>query len=222
MDIIIQGLKFTHKSIQFMGGEHSGHHGHAGRPGSVGGSAPSGSVPSASPGTLASWYKPPKLNEGLVDSLGSMDIGDASYAAEQLGYDVEWNAYNKDVQRWNMQADRDAKYEIEGWLQTHPEVRALSLYSDWSASYTKDAIAGKEYPGFKDWLDTPQILYRSGGRSEVFMSFARSKRVAMDATNTNEAWWISASPRQWFASAGTGAGEVWLASDAVETLGENY
>ncbi len=29
--------------ITFMGGEHSGHHGHAGRPGSVGGSAPKGS-----------------------------------------------------------------------------------------------------------------------------------------------------------------------------------
>ena len=38
----IRGLRFTHKSIRLMGGEHSGHHGHAGRPGSVGGSAPGG------------------------------------------------------------------------------------------------------------------------------------------------------------------------------------
>ena len=35
----IKGLKFTHKSIRLMGGLGSGHHGHAGRPGSVGGSA---------------------------------------------------------------------------------------------------------------------------------------------------------------------------------------
>lgn len=35
----VRGLKFTHKSIRLMGGEGSGHHGHTGRPGSVGGSA---------------------------------------------------------------------------------------------------------------------------------------------------------------------------------------
>ena len=38
----IAGLRFTHKSIRLMGGEHSGNWGHAGRPGSVGGSAPGG------------------------------------------------------------------------------------------------------------------------------------------------------------------------------------
>ena len=38
----IRGLKYTHKSIRLMGGEGSGFHGHSGRPGSVGGSAPSG------------------------------------------------------------------------------------------------------------------------------------------------------------------------------------
>ena len=42
----IRGLKFTHKSIKLMGGEGSGHHGHTGRPGSVGGSAPKGRFPS--------------------------------------------------------------------------------------------------------------------------------------------------------------------------------
>ena len=42
----IKGLKFTHKSIRLMGGPGSGYHGHAGRPGSIGGSAPSGSSPS--------------------------------------------------------------------------------------------------------------------------------------------------------------------------------
>ena len=41
MNIFIQGLKFTQKGIAYMGGEGSGHHGHSGRPGSVGGSAPS-------------------------------------------------------------------------------------------------------------------------------------------------------------------------------------
>ena len=42
MDIFIQGLKFTQKGIAYMGGEGSGHHGHAGRPGSVGGSISKG------------------------------------------------------------------------------------------------------------------------------------------------------------------------------------
>ena len=37
---MIRGLKFT----KFKGSEHSGYHGHAGRPGSVGGSAPSSSI----------------------------------------------------------------------------------------------------------------------------------------------------------------------------------
>ena len=50
MDIIIQGLKFTTK-----GGPDSGHYGHAGRPGSVGGSAPGGwrAVPVEKPLTPA-------------------------------------------------------------------------------------------------------------------------------------------------------------------------
>ncbi len=209
---MIRGLRFTTK-----GSRDSGNFGHEGRPGQVGGSAPS-----ARSGTLAGWYRPPGLDENLVNSLAAEDVGDATYVAEQLGYASEWGAYNRDVQRWTMQADPDAKRDIESWIRTQPQVRALSLYEDWSGEYTKDAIAGKSYPSFQKWLDTPQILYRSGGRSDVFMSFARSKRVAMDATNTDEAWWIRASLRQWFAASGTGAGEVWLASEAIETLGENY
>ena len=38
---MIRGLKFTQIGIRLMGGEGSGHHDHVGRPGSVGGSAPS-------------------------------------------------------------------------------------------------------------------------------------------------------------------------------------
>lgn len=41
----IKGLKFTQKGIAYMGGEGSGHHGHAGRPGSVGGSVAGGGGP---------------------------------------------------------------------------------------------------------------------------------------------------------------------------------
>ena len=209
----IVGLKFT-RGIRLKGGEHSGHHDHAGRPGSVGGSAPS-----SSPGTIASWYHAPKIDEGDIEALNRFDIGDVTEAAKEFGWESEWSSYNKDVRRWAQGAEVDAKYDINGWIKNHPQVRALSLYNTWSSDHTKDAIAGKDYPSFQEWLNTPQILYRSGGRSDVFMSFARTREIALDATNATECWWIKTSPRFWL---GTSAGEVWIASDAIETLGENF
>lgn len=204
--------------VKLKGGKGSGNHGHSGRPGMVGGSG-GGGRPTTVPGVIADWYKPPKMDSQTVDTLDAAGPGDAAYMASQLGYDVEWSAFQRDNQRWTMGAEQDAKYDVEAWIDNNPNIRALTLYDDYSASTAKLAMAGDAHPSFKEWLDTPQVLWRGGGRSEPFMSFARSKRVAEDASGGDNPWWIEARPSQWYASGLTGAGEVYMHSDAIESVG---
>ena len=75
----IRGLKYTHKSIRLMGGEGSGFHGHSGRPGSVGGSAPSSAL-----GKLEIDFSK-KLAAGEVQAVRGQFASDKKALAEKLG-----------------------------------------------------------------------------------------------------------------------------------------
>ena len=193
------------------GGPGSGHWGHAGRPGKRGGSVPGRGGQWASGGTrrrmIASWYRAPAHDERLMGELARAGQGDASVMAHEYGYGAEWDRFNRDVQRWTSGADASAKADIAEWLR-FPQIRTLSLYEDWSASGTDSS--------FDEWMRMPQVLYRGGGTSHPFMSFARSSRVARDASGGEDVWSLEAAPKDWLGSGMTGAGEVWIEPEALE------
>ena len=121
----IKGLKFTEKiiyEIAVMGGPGSGHHGHGGRPGSVGGSAPGGSV----------WL-------GDMESLDDMK--------RALGREPTMN----DIERWSRERTAP-KPIIGSPYQGEPNVpqpsrdaiaKAEKFVDDnakWTADYMKDRL----------------------------------------------------------------------------------
>ena len=83
----IKGLKFTHKSIRLMGGERSGHHGHAGRPGSVGGSTPSSGVILATLEKRPEWKKLSSSKKKDLESVSSQIPDSHTVGVQYLGFD---------------------------------------------------------------------------------------------------------------------------------------
>ena len=208
--------------VSVKGGSGSGNWGHAGRPGLVGGSGGTGGGAIIEESSIADWYHPLRIDDALVGKLEELGPWDAAEAAEELGLGVDWYAYEKTVRGWTQAADTNAKYDIESWIVNRPHIRTLALYGDYSSDAMALHLQGKEYPTFKDWLDVPQTVYRGGGRSDVFMSFAKSPRVAHDASGGESIWAVTTTPRHWFAAAGTGAGEIWVETDAITHIPVSY
>lgn len=188
------------------GGAGSGNFGHAGRPGSRGGSV-SSSVGTAQ---LADWYRPPTLDKGLVAKLGSEGKGDTYVMAGELGLESGLRAFDRVNRRWTQGADIESKPEIVGWLRAGTGVRELTLYDAWSS--------GDSELGFEVWLETPQTFYRGGGRSPQFMSFAPSLEVAKDASKAARFFSVSVKPSGLLGSGMTGAGEVYIETEAIEGI----
>jgi len=182
----------------------------AGGPSSGGGSATSeggSAVSNIEQGEIASYYRGPEIEEQMIDKLQNIGPWESSSAASELGIS-SYNQYLKDVDRWVRGADQSAKEDIQSWLQD-PQIRTLSLYGKWSSD-TQHGYSGT----FKEWLDTPQVLYRGGGRSYPFMSFAQNERVAHDASGGQAVWKTVVAPRNWLGA----SGEVWIESEAFESI----
>ena len=171
-----------------------------------------GDVGGGAPGTMDEDYRPPRLDEALVGELDEIGKWEVSSAAEELGHSATMKAYTKANNRWTQGAEQEAKHDIHGWLRNDPKVRTLSLYEDWSNS--------KGDQSFSKWLDTPDVFWRGGGFSSPFMSFTRSKSVAVDASGGQGAWWVKMKPNQLLGSGMTGAGEVYIARGAITAMGD--
>jgi hypothetical protein len=199
------------------GGPGSGNWGHSGRPGMVGGSSPKGRSSSAhaqdaNTGRIASHYNAPRVDNSMVDKLQELGPWDPTSAANELGVS-SWGAYSRDERRWVSGAESDAKDDIAEWLKHGDGIREVSLYGIWSV----DSNKGKAGT-FEEWLDASQTLYRGGGRSYPFMSFAFNARVAKDASGGAAVWKVITTPRQWLGASQSGAGEVWIESDVFDNI----
>ena len=109
----IRGLRFTHKTISLKGGEGSGHHGHAGIPGQVGGSAPGGG---GTIGGIVSTQTPVSVDA----TFPSQSHVDAWVRSGNLEYDEEYV----------LKID-DKVYEVrtEGWWDDCMESRGIGTTS---------------------------------------------------------------------------------------------
>lgn len=145
----IKGLKFTHKSIRLMGGEGSGHHGHAGRPGSVGGSASANVLVNAD--FAANWYLQNDIPEDTMSSLeASFPFEGKAYRGLSIldpGLEEESEIANKirnleasreyqDYLFLNKQPPTDFKKEYETvykeWVAENVDTK--SKWTSWSSS----------------------------------------------------------------------------------------
>lgn len=181
-----------------------------GGPGAGGGRASSEAVSNAA--RLNNYYEAPDLDEDLVKQLQEIGPWEPTSAAEELGI-TTWNTFSKDTRRWVQGAEQEAKEDISQWLHQDPQLRTLSLYGIWSSAANKG-----DDSTFEQWLDTPQTLYRGGRISYPFMSFAFNDRVARDASGSQSVWQVTATPRQWLGASQSGAGEVWIETEAFEYL----
>jgi len=100
---MIKGLKFTHKSIRLKGGEGSGHRGHAGRPGSVGGSAPGGSTGVSSSSTGNETYTKMSVPIGDAGIEGSTNAYGWFNKHEIATAGAKWSK-EADIERQNLKA----------------------------------------------------------------------------------------------------------------------
>ena len=115
----IRGLKFTHKSIRLMGGEGSGYHGHAGRPGSVGGSAPS----SGPTGILRGL--PLQTYESSKDHLSGIGTESVNALMRQAGISDEVTEKVRDLvaaHGWGGESQKRADAEIISEIESQTEL----------------------------------------------------------------------------------------------------
>ena len=180
--------------------------------GTHGTGSPGDGTGGTSPGVINEDYQPPRLNEALVGDLDALGKWEVHSAAEEMGHGATMRAYSKVNNRWTQGAEQEAKVEIHGWLRDNPTVRTFSLYEDWSNS--------KGDQSFGKWLDTPEVFWRGGGKSYPFMSFTRSKSAARDASGGEQVWWVKMKPSQLLGSGMTGAGEVYISTRAIASVGE--
>jgi hypothetical protein len=170
-----------------------------------------GSVPAPPPlpeRQIADWYKPPKLDTHVVDQLEELGQWDAVGAATELGWEVDIRNFMRVNDRWVRGAETEVKEDIYFLLRNNPKVRALTLYEEWSSSGSNLL--------FKDWLEQPKTFYRGGGRSYPFMSFSSSESVAHDASGGEDVWTVTTPPKNLLGGGMTGAGEVYIDTEAIE------
>lgn len=111
IETMIRGLKFT----KFKGSEESGHHGHAGRPGSVGGSAPGSGTSFGAAGPIVMMMSLEQAHQKLkVDLIQSKELmwkfekGYAKNPSEEMRKALEKSTQRKQELEKVLQENEDA------------------------------------------------------------------------------------------------------------------
>ena len=163
---------------------------------------------------IGKWHDSPPLDEAMVETADAYGANPGEGAFDSLvtemGADADMQHYRRNLREWTQGADPEAKSNIVGILEMNPAARTASLYHDY--------VGQESEQPFSEWLETPQDYYRGGGDSPDFMSFTPSARAARDASGEGESavlQHIKMAPKDLLGSGMTGAGEVFISSDAL-------
>lgn len=154
----------------------------------------------------------PDLDDAFIDQLEPYaDWGNVFDVAHDLQLDKPLRFYDRPNETWRKGADGEAKQDIDATLREDSRVRVLSLFD----TYTNDRKRGGE-GSFREWLEKPQTLYRSGRPSDTFISVSQSASIAQaGGDQSGLLYQIDIAPRRWLGTGLSGGTEIYLANESV-------
>ena len=182
----IKGLKFTENilyEIAVMGGEHSGHHGHAGRPGQVGGSLSGGIA-----------VGPTEVSEEVADAFGAYTGDYYDHINQQLrGTLQDKSITDYDLDRAEVGNKKEYREKLDDYAELinseilqHKVTKSTELYRGLDASHLSEVKEGDTFKesAFTSATTDVQIAEGniSGGFKLMMMIHLKSGNKAMDLT----------------------------------------